>query len=169
MRFNGSQLSAVPVPIPAPVPVSTTSLPNNTNAPAASKKVSFNGASLVLEQVTLAAPAPPAAPARAPTSLPLPKVSVSTASGERLRPPPRVAVAAGETAVEARGAAESEVVEEVSGVAEVDDEIGQVEGLRSAVEHLEISHPAVGSEESPEVVGSFQMSEDGAAMLFSTG
>ena len=164
VRFNGAQLTAVPVPVP--VLASTATAPT-ASASAGNKKVSFNGASLVLEQVTLPVPAPPAA--RVSTGLPLPKVSVSTASGERLRPPPRVVVAAGGNATAESDFTESDVVGETSAVTEVDEESIAVEVLNSAVSHLEIIDTVAGSEEGREVVGSFQMSEDGAAMLFSTG
>lgn len=157
VRFNGSQLSAVP----------TSSTGN--------KKVSFNGASLVLEQVTLPPPPPPTAPRTSAPDLALPRVSVSTASGERLLPPPRVLVAAGAGPVEEAApvtvdtGASGDVESMVADVNAVANGTGadEVEDLSGNLAHgMELNSD--GSVEQG-VIGAFQMSEDGEAMLFSTG
>lgn len=161
MRFNGSQLGTL-----CAVPT----------ASAGNKKVSFNGASLVLEQVTLPTPPPSAAPRTSAPDLALPKVSVATASGERLLPPQKALVAAGAGAGEeaaaatltdgSAGVAESAVAD-VSAIDRTDADIEAVcDSLTRAVD----LNGAGSVEQGPHgVVGAFQMSEDGAAMLFSTG
>lgn len=144
------------------------------------QKVRFNGASMVLESVPAPAPtvrgtvtgasgdAVPPAP---------PKVSVSTASGARLLPPPRVVateridaevgegVQADDVATDAQAEQKSSADQEAR-----EDLQGLLRALQSA--RLEESgNTARAAEEAPAeaTVGSFQMSDDGAAMLFSTG
>lgn len=141
-----------------------------TVAPTPPVRVRFNGASMQLEPVSL--PVPSKAPTN-PQSMPLPKVTVSTSSGARLQPPPRVPTAD-------CGAGSS--VDLASRV----EELALDEGPRTKEgeeEHKEVSEPSDASwsaVQSPVVsgaqqvaaqmlVGSVQLSEDGAAMLFSTG
>lgn len=123
----------------------------------------FNGASMQLESVVL--PVPPKVPVN-PHSMPLPKVTVSTSSGERLQPPPRVATAdsgAGPVAVE----------ELVGGMNELSvDENTEPEEAEEEFKESGVAHSEQRSalHIAPEMlVGSVQLSEDGAAMLFSTG
>lgn len=199
VRFNGSQLSAIPAAAAGPVPLPSTALSTapttsgNSNSSATNKKVSFNGANIVLEQITLPVPPPRPVPARSSTGLPIPKVSVSTASGEKLRPPPRVVVAAGDStdtvATDYEGGDNGGEVEVPPAItAEVGQNAGNAEraetgdekefsSVGEGVGRIDVSSAHLGSAEEEEeeeegrqwTVGSFQMSEDGTAMLFSTG
>jgi hypothetical protein len=144
------------------------------------QKVRFNGASMVLESVPAPAPVRGTVTGASGDALPPapPKVSVSTASGARLLPPPRVAAAridaeAGEglLAVETTDAqAAGETEQKTSADQEARDDLqGLLRALQSA-RLEESSAPRSVEETSAEAtVGTFQMSDDGAAMLFSTG
>jgi hypothetical protein len=143
------------------------------NAP--TQRVRFNGASVQLEAVPLPAKnqrttvtgasgfARPPAP---------PKVSVSTASGTPLLPPPRLRKG-DETSVEVGGRMDSAVGHH--GVVDVEDPAES--GLEDIQQLAEVVASGLQLEERGEerghaassVVGSFQMSDDGNAMLFSTG
>lgn len=105
---------------------------------------------------TVALPAPPTAPTN-PHSMPLPKVTVSTSSGERLQPPPRVATADSGAGPTSQAELASQV-EEIPDAERADEECKE-SGMVRSVQHA-----------APDMlVGSVQLSEDGAAMLFSTG
>lgn len=159
----GPSTSILTLPLGASITPSS-ALPAPPAAPATGARVRFNGASMQLEPVVL--PLPSKGPANS-QSMPLPKVTVSTSSGERLQPPPRVAT----TDSGAGPASDEELtsrVEELTVLGGAEPEEAEEEfkesGGGSDFESRGTHHTA------PEMlVGSVQLSEDGAAMLFSTG
>ena len=160
VRFNGTQLD------------------NSSNAQDRTGMVRFNGASMELHPV-------PAIPGTTRTRetvtgasegvLPPvpPKVSVSTASGSRLLPPPRVQT------MESGAGASADTTEVVVGpneeVHEVEEEKDEELSVRQGIVEMQIVETVTErrSTESNKplsaTIGSFQMSDDGSAMLFSTG
>ena len=145
VRFNGAQLETPPS---APAP--TTEAPTH---------VRFNGASMFLQPVVLPVP-PPAAPAVSvnPHAMPLPRVTVTTSSGVRLQPPPRVPTA------DTGAGADTDAVLPV----DIGSVTEQVEDLTIHDQEAEEERKQDSSSRASMLVGSVQLSDDGAAMLFST-
>ncbi len=152
VRFNGAQLDS-----PASsTPVSTAAAPTH---------VRFNGASMFLQPVVLPVPPPPpAAPAVPvnPHAMPLPKVTVTTSSGARLQPPPRVPTA--DTGAGADPSAALPVDMDVN----MDNVTNDVHDLSVNDQEAEEERKQESNSRASMLVGSVQLSDDGAAMLFST-
>jgi len=148
VRFNGAQLET---------PASSSPVPTA----AAPTHVRFNGASMFLQPVVLPVPPPPlAAPAVPvnPHAMPLPRVTVTTSSGARLQPPPRVLTA--DTGAGADPNAALSV--------DIDNVTNEVQDLSVNDQEAEEERKQESSSRASMLVGSVQISDDGAAMLFST-
>lgn len=95
-----------------------------------------------------------------PQSMPLPRVTVSNASGARLQPPPRVPTA------DSGAGPVSDLSSQLSGL-EVVAAVDGSEACESVEEHKDLESPIAPVVEQL-LVGTVQISQDGAAMLFST-
>eukprot|EP00598_Pedospumella_elongata_P012022 CAMPEP_0184998268 /NCGR_PEP_ID=MMETSP1098-20130426/61817_1 /TAXON_ID=89044 /ORGANISM="Spumella elongata, Strain CCAP 955/1" /LENGTH=407 /DNA_ID=CAMNT_0027525037 /DNA_START=14 /DNA_END=1240 /DNA_ORIENTATION=- len=155
--------SAQSLPTPAPVVegnrVQFNGAQLKTPTAAAPTHVRFNGASTFLQPVVLPVP-PPAAPAVPvnPHAMPLPRVTVTTSSGARLLPPPRVPTADTGAGADVNAALP----------ADIDNITAQVEDLTIHDQEAEEERKQDSSSRASMLVGSVQLSDDGAAMLFST-